>query len=128
MSASGSQRAAMRTARLLAFVGVLLHATLIPWAAAAMALDAAPASQSSVLCSAASGLDEAAAVPAVPGEPTGHCEHCKGTACSAVAVLAYAPAVTPPTTAISRLKPRVLEIDSSASLATVRNRGPPIPL
>ncbi|MEW5962240.1 MAG: DUF2946 family protein [Pseudomonadota bacterium] len=125
MSASGSKRAVVRAARLLAFVGVLLHATLIPWAAAAMALAAMPASHQAVFCRSAGDAPVATGDPAAPAERSGHCEHCKSTACGSVAALPSVTLVAPPATTISHASPRGYSIARAASVATLRNRGPP---
>lgn len=126
MSASGTKRAVVRAARLLAFVGVLLHATLIPWATAAMALASMPASAPGIICYGADSSASVTADPVAPAERSGQCEHCKGTTCGSLALLPSAPQVAPPTTAISHLAPRVYAIVPVGSVATLRNRGPPI--
>jgi hypothetical protein len=125
MSASGIQRAVVRTARLLAFAGVLLHATLIPWAAAAMALATMPAPTQGIICNSAVEAAAATGDPSAPAERSGHCELCKATSAAKSAIVPVAPLVAPTGLPIAMVPPRAATAPDAAALDTPRNRGPP---
>lgn len=116
-----------RLAERLALFGVLLHATLVPWTAAAMAAERSasqPELARLVICHDQAPSGDAAGVPVAPTQQKKECEHCKGVGCLKLAVLAAAAAhQSPPTQpAESAIAAPGMQL---AVVSTPRNRGPP---
>lgn len=115
----------------LALLGVLLHATLVPWHASARQAErsvlAELVADLGLLCHGGRGGDARAPDPQIPTDPSQDCPVCQGLGASKLAVVAEPGGLAVPRTAGVRLWTENSRPSPVLAVLEPRSRGPPQP-